>query len=270
MRTVRIFTSVVATGALAACGAAGGGETEAIPAVWEAPQAEPAIGDATPRAVPAPEAAVTPEVRPAAERQELEQPAIWPAADVVFATPEEAAADFVREVLISDGEPELGEFQQGDARSGEIVVFFPGEGAGATPTERGLLALRQLGPDDGWFVIAASSDGVTITSPVALARVAAGPLTVEGVGRGFEATLVVSAFPPGGADAEIDSELASGGAFETAEPYSAVLDLSGAEPDDVVVVLVQGDTGLGSDPGEFAAIPVAVDGAAPGTIPPTR
>ncbi len=44
--------------------------------------------------------------------------------------------------------PELGEFEQGDARSGEIVVSSPGEGGGfAVP--RGTLLLRQLGADSG-------------------------------------------------------------------------------------------------------------------------
>ena len=57
------------------------------------------------------------------------QPAIWPAAGVVFETPEEAAEDFVSRVL--GVPPVLGEFQQGDARSGEIEVFSPGEGMGA-------------------------------------------------------------------------------------------------------------------------------------------
>ena len=49
----------------------------------------------------------------------LEQPAIWPAADVVFDTPQAAVADFDSSVL--GVPPELGEFQQGDSRSGEIL-----------------------------------------------------------------------------------------------------------------------------------------------------
>ena len=82
----------------------------------------------------------------------LAQPAIWPAADVVFATPEEAAADFVRTVL--GVEPLLGEYVGGDSRSGEIEVFSPGE---TTPVSRGLLDLRILAPNDGWFVIDAAN-----------------------------------------------------------------------------------------------------------------
>jgi hypothetical protein len=189
---------------------------------------------------------------------ELEQPAIWPAADVVFATPEEAAADFVTSAL---GVPaELGEFQQGDARSGEIEVFSPGEGEQATPITRGLLLLRQLGPNDGWFVIAAVNDNAAITSPSAGAEVVAGPLSVEGVGRGFEANVVVRAFAAGDAGAPLDEVITQGGAFEAPEPISVSLDLSGAAPGEVVMLLVRGGTGLESDPGDFGAIPVVIAG----------
>ena len=55
--------------------------------------------------------------------------------------------------------------------------------------------MRQLGAAGGWFVIAAVNPNVAITAPDAGAVVPAGPLTVTGVGRGFEATVVVSARP---------------------------------------------------------------------------
>jgi len=187
---------------------------------------------------------------------QLEQPAIWPAPDVVFATPEEAASDFVAQVL--GVPPVLGEFQRGDTRSGEIEVLFPGEGDSATPTPRGLLLLRQIVPRDDWFVIAAVNDNASISSPEGLAVVAAGPLTVEGVGRGFEGTVVVSAFVAGDAGAVLDSQITQGGAFADAEPFAVTLDLSAAAPGEVVVLLVRGDVGLESDPGDFGAIPVVI------------
>ncbi len=277
MAISRVLTVFAAATLVSACGAADGGSGEQSRAVAGGevvPSAEPRVQAVDPppqrvpatRAVGAPAPAQEPTNAISARLQELEQPAIWPAADVVFATPEEAATDFVREVLISDGEPELGEFQQGDARSGEITVFFPGETEGSERFERGFLALRQLGPDNGWFVIAAASDGANIVSPEALAEVTAGPLTVEGEARGFESTVVVSAFPAGDIDTLLDQEIASGGAFGDVEPYSAVLDLSNAAPGEVVTLLVQGDTGLGNDPSTFAAIPIVVENV----VPPTR
>jgi hypothetical protein len=205
------------------------------------------------------------------EQQELDQPAIWPAPGVVFATPEEAAADFVSSVLISEGDPVLGEFLQGDLRSGEIPVLFAGEAGDVDPPqEQGILGLRRIGPTDGWYVIAATSDGAKINTPSALDEVPAGAVTVSGEGRGFEGTLAVSAFAPGDESARLDLQIGAGGAFEDLQPYSVELDLSGATAGDVVVILVQGDTGLGSDPGTFAAIPVVISSAPAATIPPTK
>jgi hypothetical protein len=188
----------------------------------------------------------------------LEQPAIWPAADVVFATPEEAAEDFVQEVL--GVPPTLGELRQGDARSGELDVLSPGEGASPTSVVRSTLLLRQLGPGDGWFVIGAQNDNALITTPASQGEVPAGPVTVSGRARGFEANVVVSAFVGGDAATELDEEVTTGGALETPEPFTVTLDLSGAEPGDVVGLLVRGGTGLETDPGDFGAIPVVIAG----------
>jgi hypothetical protein len=174
----------------------------------------------------------------------------------VFTTPEEAAEDFVATVL--GVTPALGEFRQGDNRSGEIDVFSLGETDAAAPMLRSLLLLRQLGPSDGWFVLAAVNDNASITSPESRMEVPAGPLAVEGVGRGFEANVVVTAFVAGDAGAELDRVVTQGGALETPEPFAVTLDLSDAEAGDVVVLLVRGGTGLESDPGDFGAIPVVI------------
>lgn len=211
------------------------------------------------------------EFDPVPQQQELDQPAIWPAADIVFSTPEDAAADFVTSVLISEGDALLGEFQQGDARSGEIAVLFAGEGGDLDPpSESGTLVLRQIGPTDGWYVIAAMSDGVTIDTPSALDEVPAGTLRVSGEGRGFEGTLAVSAFPPGDIAGRFDLQIGAGGAVDELEPYSVELDLSGAVDGDVVVILVRGDTGLETDPSTFAALPVRIEPGPAVTLPPTR
>jgi hypothetical protein len=184
----------------------------------------------------------------------LEQPAIWPAADVVFTTPEEAAVDFVIQVL--GVPPSLGEFMQGDSRSGEIEVMSPSEGGG-TPSPRAVLFLRQLGPASSWFVIGAGSDGASITTPAALAEVPAGLVTVEGVAHGFEASMIVSAYIAGSATV-LTQQHTLAGSMEEAGPFSVQLDLSGAQPGDVVVLMVRGGVGLETDPGEFSAIPVVI------------
>jgi hypothetical protein len=187
----------------------------------------------------------------------LEQPAIWPAPGVVFTTPKDAAQDFVSKVL--GVPPTLGEFQQGDVRSGEIQVLSPGEGDASTPVGRGRLVLRRLGPDDGWFIVAAVNDNASITSPAALDAVGAEALSVMGRARGFEANVVVSAFRPGDAAAKLDQVVTQGGALDTPEPFAVTLDLSGTAPGDTVVLLVRGGAGLETDPGEFGAIPVVIE-----------
>jgi hypothetical protein len=186
----------------------------------------------------------------------LDQPAIWPAGDIVFSSPQEAAEDFVSMVL--GVTPALGEFRQGDNRSGEIDVFSLGEGDAAPPVMRSLLLLRRLGPSDGWFVLAAVNENASITSPESMMEVPAGPLTVEGIARGFEANVVVTAFVAGDAGAELERVVTQGGALENPEPFAVTLDLSAAEPGTVVVLLVRGGSGLESDPGDFGAIPVVI------------
>ena len=183
----------------------------------------------------------------------LEQPAIWPSAGVVFDDPEAVAADFVSKVF--GVPPNLGEFQQGDSRSGEIEVLSPAEGGGTSI--RSVLLLRQLGPDDGWFILAAVSDTNTITAPPSGGQVTAGPVEVTGQGRGFEGSLVIEAFAAG-ETTRLDQQQAQGGSTEATEPYSVTLDLSGASSGDTVLILVRGGVGLETDTGEFSAIPVTI------------
>jgi len=186
----------------------------------------------------------------------LEQPAIWPAADVYFATPEEAARDFVSKAL--GVPPELGAFEAGDSRSGEIQVFSQRpEGSTGPKVARSTLLLRQLGARSGWFITAAVNDNASITTPSAGATVKVGNLTVAGKGRGFEALVVVRAFIAGNAT-ELSKVATHGGSMETPEPFSVTLDLSHANAGDTVMLLVRGGTGLETDPGDFGAIAVVV------------
>jgi hypothetical protein len=212
---------------------------------------------------PTGESPVRADVPQGSQTVQLDQPAIWPASDVVLGTPEQAAKTFVSDVL--GVEPMLSNFLAGDSRSGEIQVFSPGDVDGADVLERGLLGLRIIGPNDGWFVIGAVSPGVSIDSPETLDRVAAGPLTVTGEGRGFEGTLVVTAFRAGDADDVLGQVITRGGAFETRESFTVSIDLSDASPGEVIALIVRGDTGLDGDPGDFASIPVVIDDPLPET-----
>lgn len=182
--------------------------------------------------------------------------AVWPAAEVVFDTPEEAASDFIEQVF--GVEPLIGEFMQGDGRSGEIEVLSPlDDDDPATTRPTGvILFMRQLGADDGWFVLSATSEGVTIDVPEFADAVDAGDLTVDGLGRGFEGTVVVRALVPADPPNVLDFEITATD-WTTPVPYTATLDLSAASPGDVVTIVAVGDTGIAAT-GEFAATAVVV------------
>lgn len=189
---------------------------------------------------------------------ELEQPAIFPAADVVYATPEEAATAFVTEVL--DVPVNLGEYQGGDSRSGEIEVRFAGEGGTGPGIVRTVLLLRQLGPESSWFITAAVNDAASITSPGQGDAVPPGPFTLSGLARGFEGAVTVTASVAGHPEQVLDTEQAIAGSLETPEPFSVPLDLSKAEPGSTVMLMIRGGVGLETDPGETGAIAVTVAG----------
>ncbi len=251
----RMFSVLVMSALFAACGndQSGGATTTSEPAATTTTAASATTTTSEP-------AATTTTTQPAtttAPPAEVQQPAIWPAADVVFDTPEAAATDFLAKVF-GDG-PVLGEFRAGDLRSGEIDVYASVDGV-AISTPRSVLLMRQLGPSAGWFVLAAANENATITVPDATSVVPAGPLTVEGVASGFEATVVVSAFVAGRSDLEFDKEVTMAGNFGVALPYSVSLDLAGASPGDIVALLVRGGAGLETDPGDFGAIPVVIGG----------
>lgn len=256
MRRIRLLPVLVSAALLAvSCGDDDTADTTTAPPA-ESTTSEPATTESatTEPATTEPATTVAPTTVPAG----LEQPAIWPAADVVFATPEEAAADFVAAVL-GEG-PTLGEFMAGDSRSGEIELLSPGEGDAPVTSPRGVLLMRQLGPDSGWFVLAVANDHAAIQVPESGATVPAGPLTVEGVARGFEANVQAIAFVAGHADDVLDQQFTMAGSLDVAEPFSVTLDLTGATPGDLVVILIRGGAGLETDPGEVGAIPVLIAG----------
>ncbi len=188
----------------------------------------------------------------------MTQPAVWPGWDTSFDTPEAAATDFIEEAF--GVEAFLGEFMAGDSMSGEIEVLSPlDDDDPATTAPTGVfLLLRRVVPNGGWFVLGAGGDAVTIETPEAHGTIEPGMIEVSGVGRGFEGTLVVRAFIAGDRDAEFDFEIAATD-WQTSVPYSVTLDLSAAEPGQMIAIVAVGDTGIEAT-GEFAAIPVVVAG----------
>ena len=183
---------------------------------------------------------------------QLEQPAIWPAANISFQTPEEAAEDFVRNAL--GVEPHISEFQGGDSLSGEIDVYSP-----ESEVVRGTLLLRKLGPSMSWFVTAAVNANNTITNPVHQSSIDPGVTSIIGKGRGYEAQLRVTAIDPSAYSQPIDQQFPMGGSAEEALPFSTTLDLNEATSGSIVTIILQGSAGLEEDPGDFCAIAVTIN-----------
>ena len=129
--------------------------------------------------------------------------ALWP--DPATATAQDGPLDVARSFLerfVGVENPALGEFQQGDSRSGEVPVLRRREDGSVLDKVIAWIAVRQL---DGvrWFVIVAGSDEVKLSSPRAgeneVMPTISSPVKVEGRGLGFEGNILVrvhAAFDP--------------------------------------------------------------------------
>jgi hypothetical protein len=99
-----------------------------------------------------------------------------------FDTPREAASGFARDFL-GMTTPDIGEFQAGDNRSGEVVVRPKATGGPVTT-----VALREF--DGQWYVMAANADNLEVDSPETLSEFAPTdketPLHVSGRSVAFE------------------------------------------------------------------------------------
>ncbi len=241
--------SLIVAGSLTALLLASCGDSSSGPSVTDSPTGTDVTTTATDTTEPVDTGPPT-----TTEPVRLEQPALWPAASEVFTSPTAVAEDYLLRVFGLP--PTIGEFMAGDARSGEIEVFSPGD----VETLRAILLLRQLGPNNGWFIIGTLNDNAVITNPLYGAEISvddASSLVVEGLAEGFEASLTVYAYIAGRADI-LDQETTMGGNFGVPGPFQVTLDLTGVQPGDTVMLLVRGGVGLETDPGEFGAIPILI------------
>lgn len=182
----------------------------------------------------------------------LSVPAIWPAVGTVFATPENAARDFVQQVL--EVTPNISAYRSVTADKGEIDVYI-GENVGTpTTTVKSTLTLRRFRADGGWFVTAATNKYMSVEWPDNGAIVTRGVIEVRGAARGFEGQVSISAFLPGKASTPLATDSVIAGSAATPKPFKVRLDASAAPAGAVVAILVRGGRGLEQDPGEFTAI----------------
>ena len=78
--------------------------------------------------------------------------------------------------------PLVGDFTQGDGRSGEVAVRLTATGPVTT------VLVRQLGSDSSWWVLGAGAADISITSPAWNAKVSS-PVVLTGTSVAFEGTV---------------------------------------------------------------------------------
>lgn len=112
--------------------------------------------------------------------------------------------------------PVVGEFQQGDSRSGEIEIRSRANGPTTT------VLVRQL-EGDNWWVIGAATATIQIESPTALATVSS-PVTVSGQSTAFEGTINLEIREDGRLE-PIAEGFTNGGSMGEMGPFSTSLNL---------------------------------------------
>ncbi len=144
--------------------------------------------------------------------------AIWPfvTRSDRYDDPVKAARSFATEFL-GFVDPIVGVFMQGDTRSGEVEVKASSPGPTTT------VAVRQLGPDNTWWVIAASSANLQLETPTWNMPIAS-PVTLAGRSIAFEAVVNVE-IRQDGTTKPLASDTVMGGGTEIA-PFSKAITFS--------------------------------------------
>lgn len=112
--------------------------------------------------------------------------AMWPlpGSDDSFATPSEAAESFAVDYLGFE-EPVVGEFLQGDSRSGEVEIRPIATGPVTT------VLVRQLSGEESWSVLGSATANIEVTEPAALEPISS-PVVLAGRALAFEGNVNVS------------------------------------------------------------------------------
>jgi hypothetical protein len=110
----------------------------------------------------------------------------WPApgSSERYTTPASAARAFATSFL-GFTNPQLGAFEAGDSRSGEVPVRPTANGPVTT------IAVRQVDAgDDGWSVLGATTENIDVTAPAAFSTITS-PVQLTGRALAFEGTVQV-------------------------------------------------------------------------------
>lgn len=162
------------------------------------PSTQPATSEPVATEPPATEppatAAPTTEATTTTVPDDPTQSAIWPwsETDMRFDDPVEAATSYATDYLGFD-EPIVGEFMQGDSRSGEVEIAA-GEVGPAT-----VVFVRQLTDDDTWWILGSAAENIVLEEPET-GNVVESPLALVGEAVAFEGTVEVEIRADGNAE----------------------------------------------------------------------
>lgn len=175
--------------------------------------------------------------------------AVWPPADgsVTYSDPVQAATGFATE-LAGFTDPVVGEFQQGDNRSGEVEVRPRSDGPVTT------VLVRQLGSEDSWSVIGAATDNIRPTLPAAGATVTS-PAQLGGTSTAFEATVQVAVHARSAGE-PLGRAFVMGGSMGDMGPFEGTIDFDAGGAVDGSILFFSESMEDGRV-WEVAAVPVA-------------
>lgn len=188
MRAKSKWTTAVAAaacvGLLGACSPGGPGDGEMSPTPGPTTTAPSPTATATPSRTPSPDPTTMPTDAPDASLPAEEAAfVVYPAPGAsVFDEPGGAVDGFATGYAGFEA-PEISEFMQGDANSGEFEVTAVGGSIVTT------VLVRRMS-DDAWYVIGSATPNIQVAEPAAAAEVSS-PLTVAGEALAFEGNVVV-------------------------------------------------------------------------------
>lgn len=194
----------------------------------------------------------SPTTSPATLAPEEAASVVWPepGGGTVYRDPIEAAVSMATE-LVGFTSPVVGEFQQGDSRSGEVPI---------RPTRQGPIStvlVRQLS-DGHWYVLGASSDDLRLESPNAGSQVSS-PMTVSGQSRAFEGTILVSVLARGDTEPLARKPL-QGGSNADLGPFSGTVRFDAPSGGGAGVVMLTTDSAKDGSIRQATVVPVVLAG----------
>lgn len=207
-----IVALVVAIGVIAALGAV---------LLW--PESDTDDVATEPTTTLAPTTTATPTTEPSTTATTAPAPvdtstAVFPsgAGETRYDDPVEAARAFAVD-FVGFTDPIVGDFMQGDARSGEVEVRPLADGPVTT------VFVRQLGSDGAWWVLGAATANIAIDAPAAGESISS-PVAVTGSALAFEGTVNVEVRQDGAGE-PIGTGVVTGGG-DVLRPFSGEIEFS--------------------------------------------